>query len=121
MWNFQLKLGIEDIEPSNGKTFGAIIEVIRLVANRLGILQALGNSKQAKLAMVQIAGRIIVQQPRNYIANQWVLNQDIEDVFKVSNFNEDSLYANLDWLTKNQQQILQALDMTEIVANKKTV
>jgi len=27
----------------------------------------------------------------------------------------------LDWLTKNQQQILQALDMTEIVANKKTV
>ncbi len=95
---------IEDIDLSNGKTFGAI-EVIRQVANRLGILQALGNSKQAKLAMVQIAGRIIVQQSRNYIANQWVLNQDIENVFKVSNFNEDSLYANLDWLTKNQQQI----------------
>jgi len=32
-------------------------------------------------------------------------NQDIEGVFKVSDFNEDSLYANLDWLSKNQQQI----------------
>jgi len=34
-----------------------------------------------------------------------VLNQDIENIFKVSDFNEDSLYANLDWLTKHQEQI----------------
>ncbi len=97
-------ISIDDMELSNGKAFGAI-EVIKQVANRLGIQQALGNSKQAKLAMVQIAGRIVVQQSRNYIANQWVLNQDIEGVFKVTDFNEDSLYANLDWLTKNQEQI----------------
>lgn len=95
---------IEDMKLSNGKSFGAI-EVVRQVAKRLGIEQALGNSKQAKLAMVQIAGRIIAQQSRNYIANEWVLNQDVEGIFKVSSFNEDSLYANLDWLTENQQQI----------------
>ena len=77
---------IEDMELSNGKSFGAI-EVIQQVAKRLGIEQALGNSKQAKLAMVQIAGRIIAQQSRNYIANEWVLNQDIENIFKVSDFN----------------------------------
>lgn len=97
-------LSIEDMEFSNGKSFGAI-EVVKQVAKRLGIQQALGNSKQAKLAMVQIAGRIIAQQSRNYIANQWVMNQDIESVFKVSDFNEDSLYDNLDWLTNNQQKI----------------
>ncbi len=88
----------------NGKSFGAI-QTINNIAKRLGVLPALGNSKQAKLAMVQIAGRIIAQQSRNYIANQWVLNQDIEGVFNVSNFNEDSLYSNLDWLSKNQEQI----------------
>jgi len=81
------------------------IEVIKQIAGRLGISQALGNSKQAKLAMVQIAGRIIAQQSRNYIANQWIKNQDIEGIFRVSDFNEDSLYANLDWLSNNQQQI----------------
>ncbi len=95
---------IEDMNLSIGKSFGAI-EVIKQIANRLGIEQALGSSKEAKLAMVQIAGRIIVQQSRNYIANQWVLNQDIKGVFKVDNFNEDSLYNNLDWLSENQQKI----------------
>jgi len=101
-------VSIDDLEFSNGKSFGAI-QVIKEVADQLGISQALGNSKQAKLAMVQIAGRIIAQQSRNYIANEWVLNQDIQGVFKVSDFNEDSLYANLDWLTKNQQQIEQKI------------
>ncbi len=97
-------ISIDDLEMYNGKSFGAI-QTINNIAKRLGVLPALGNSKQAKLAMVQIAGRIIAQQSRNYIANQWVLNQDIEGVFNVSNFNEDSLYSNLDWLSKNQEQI----------------
>lgn len=95
---------IEELKFSNGKSFGAI-EVIKQVANRLGIYQALGSSKQAKLAMVQIAGRIIAQQSRNYIANEWVINQDIENIYNVSGFNEDSLYDNLDWLSANQEKI----------------
>lgn len=95
---------IEDMEFSNGKSFGAI-EVIKQVASRLGIYQALGSSKQAKLAIVQIAGRIITQQSRNYIANEWVINQDIENIYNVSGFNEDSLYDNLDWLSANQEKI----------------
>jgi len=113
---------IEDLNFSNGKSFGAI-EVIKQVANRLGIQQALGDSKQGKLAMVQIAGRIITQQSRNYIANQWVIDQDIGGVFNVYNFNEDSLYNNLDWLSKNQEKIEKQIfnyryrDKTEKVKN----
>jgi len=99
---------LENLNLSNGKSFGAI-QVVRQVAQKLGILQALGNSKQAKLAMVQIAGRIIAQQSRNYIANEWALNQAIEDIFKVDKFNEDSLYRNLDWLTENQDIIEQKI------------
>jgi len=99
---------IDDLNLSNGKSFGAI-EVVRQVAQKLGIMQALGNSKQAKLAMVQIAGRIITQQSRNYIANEWVLNQAIKDIFKVDKFNEDSLYRNLDWLSENQDIIEQKI------------
>ncbi len=95
---------IEDMNLSVGKSFGAI-EVLNQIAIKLGIKQALGNSKQAKLAMVQIAARIIAQQSRNYVANQWVLGQDIKGVFKVADFNEDSLYRNLDWLSNNQERI----------------
>jgi len=99
---------LDDMELSNGKSFGAI-ESIRQIAQELGILQSLGNSKQAKLTMVQIAGRIIAQQSRHYIANEWAVNQAISDIFKVDNFNEDSLYRNLDWLSKNQAVIEQKI------------
>jgi len=95
---------ISDLQLSTGKSFGAISTVSQ-IAGRLGILSALGNSKQGKLALFQIAGRIISQGSRNYLANEWTKGQAIESVFKLSNFTEDDLYANLDWLSENQASI----------------
>ena len=99
---------ISDLQLSQGRSVGAIIAVSE-IAKRLGIKQALGNSKQARLAMFQIAGRVISQGSRNYLANEWVKNQAVDEVFKISNFNEDSLYKNLDWISENQDTIEQRL------------
>ena len=52
---------LSDLQFTQGKSMGAISAVVE-VANRLGIKQALGNSKQAGLALFQIAGRIITQE-----------------------------------------------------------
>jgi transposase len=95
---------LSDLETSNGKSFGAL-QVVTEIAGRLGIKQALGNSKQGKLALFQIAGRIISQGSRNYLANEWALDQAHEDLLKLSGFNEDNLYDNLDWLAQNQSDI----------------
>jgi len=95
---------IEDLELSIGKSFGAI-QVISHVAKRLGIKQALGSSRQAKLALFQIAGRIITQGSRYYIANEWANLQAIEPIFKLSGFNHNDLYKNLQWLSENQDNI----------------
>ncbi len=95
---------IADLKLGTGKSFGAILMVSE-IAKRLGITQALGNSKQAELAMFQIAGRIISQGSRNYLANEWIKGEAIEKIFKLDNFTEDTLYDNLDWLSKNQQKI----------------
>ena len=95
---------VEDLELSNGKSFGALKTVID-ISKRLGIYQALGSGKRAKLAMLQIAGRVIAQGSRNYLANQWPNIQAIEELLKLSSFNEDSLYENLDWLAKEQSKI----------------
>ena len=51
----------------------------------------------------------ITQGSRNYLANEWVKNQAAENVFNLGDFNEDSLYNNLDWLTKNQDKIEQSI------------
>lgn len=97
-------ISVSDMRLSQGKSFGAIFAVSQ-IAKRLGIKQALGNSKNAALAIFQIAGRIISQGSRNYLANQWVKGQAVEEVFKLNNFTEYSLYDNLAWLSKNQQII----------------
>lgn len=101
-------LPVSALQFTQGKSIGAIATVME-IAQRLGIKQALGNSKQAHLALFQIAGRIITQGSRNYLANEWVKNQAAENVFNIGDFNEDSLYDNLDWLTKNQDKIEQKI------------
>jgi len=88
------------IEP---KSVGAIFTVNE-IAKRLGITTALGKDRNAMLALFQIAGRIISQGSRNYLAKEWKNIQDINEVFKLDNFNEDSLYRNLDWLADNQEK-----------------
>ena len=93
-----------DMEFTQGKSIGAIFVILE-VAKRLGIKQSLGNSKQAGLALFQIAGRIISHGSRNYLANEWIKNQEIEEVFGVNNFSEDTLYKSLDWLSDNQDKI----------------
>lgn len=119
-WSEEMILGLEkllkgekiitvaDLELSQGKSFGAI-SVISEVAKRLGIKKALGNSKNSKLALFQVAGRIISQGSRNYLANEWTKGQATEKVFNISNFNEDDLYRNLDWLSENQSNIEQKI------------
>jgi transposase len=93
-----------EIEFYEGKSIGGILTISE-IAERLGISQALGNNKQGRLALFQIAGRIIAQESRNYLANEWSRNHAIEEVFGFDNITEDALYENLDWLCKNQERI----------------
>jgi len=99
---------ISELNFSQGKSFGAI-KVISEVAKRLGITQALGRSEQAKLALFQIAGRIITQGSRYYLANEWKQLQAVDNIFNISNFNHNDLYDNLSWLSENQTQIEQKI------------
>jgi transposase len=86
------------------KPYGAIKTIFE-IAKRIGITKALGDSQHAMYALLQIAGRIVNQQSRNFIANEWVNNQSIEEVFGLKDFTEDTLYANLKWLSNNQNEI----------------
>lgn len=99
---------VEDLSLSVGKSFGAI-KAISEIAKRLGIKQALGSSRQGKMALFQIAGRIITQGSRNYLANSWKNLQAVEDVFNLKDFTHNNLYDNLNWLAQNQDEIEQKI------------
>lgn len=95
--------GLDDLEHKQGKAYGAI-KVIYEVAKRLGIIKAIGESKQALLCLLMIMGRILTNGSRLYLCS-WAGDEAIEEVLKISNFDEDDLYQALDWICEKQAKI----------------
>jgi transposase len=95
---------LEDLNYTQGKSCGGII-VVKEIAKRLGIIKALGNDKDGQLALLQITGRIFTQGSRLHLAESWSKNHAVSEVLNIEKFDEDDLYANLDWLAENQTEI----------------
>ena len=93
----------EDVRVEQGLSVGAVF-ALSCVAKRLGIAQALGNSQQAKRALWQVLARCIDQGSR-LSAVRLAGTHAACDVLGLAAFDEDDLYANLDWLHENQAAI----------------
>ncbi len=83
-----------------GWSFGAVWTVYH-VARRLGIAQALGTTREGKLALWQVIARVIDQGSR-LSAVRLAMAHAACDVLGLGTFDEDALYENLDWLAGAQ-------------------
>ncbi len=94
---------------SQGKTIGLTFIII-FIMNLLGILKSVGNKFEAKIALVLIAARIVVQSSRIQ-ALVWAKDEDkILDLLKFTNDEKDKLnnktiYLGLDYIQENQIKI----------------
>ena len=86
-----------------GLSFGAVWTVYH-VARRLGIEQALGTTREGKLALWQVIARVIDQGSR-LSAVRLAMSHAACDVLGVGPFDEDALYENLDWLAHRQAAV----------------
>ena len=86
-----------------GLSVGAVWLVYDM-AKQLGITDALGNSKQGKLALWQVIARVIDQGSR-LSAVRLAGRHAACDIVGLEAFNEDDLYENLDWLDEHQEMI----------------
>src|ERR671931_2080251 len=93
----------EAITLQQGMSFGAVWTVYQ-VARRLGIEQALGTTREGKLALWQVMARVIDQGSR-LSAVRLAMTHAACDVLGVGPFDEDALYENLDWLAGVQTAI----------------
>ncbi len=93
----------KDIEVKQGLSVGAVFTLWQL-AQRVGLAKALGASQDAKQALWQIFARVIAQGSR-LSAVRLASSHAACDVLAMDAFNEDDLYANLDWLAENQTRI----------------
>jgi hypothetical protein len=88
------------ITLKQGLSFGAVWTVYQ-VARRLGIEQALGPTRDGKLALWQVIARVIDQGSR-LSAVRLAMAHAACDVLGIGPFDEDALYDNLDWLAHRQ-------------------
>jgi hypothetical protein len=91
------------ITLKQGLPFGAVWTVYQ-VARRLGIAQALGTTRDGKLALWQVIARVIDQGSR-LSAVRLAMAHAACAVLGLGPFDEDALYENLDWLAGVQASI----------------
>lgn len=93
----------QKIELRQGLSVGAV-GLLHALAGELGLTAALGPSRQGKLALWQVIARVIDQGSR-LSAVRLAGSHAACDILGLGSFNEDDLYANLDWLCAHQSAI----------------
>jgi len=94
----------QEIALEQGLSVGALFTVSQIAA-RLGIVDALGDSFQAKLALWQICARVIEQGSRLSAVRMANLHAAVSILQFKQGFTENDLYDNLKWLAQHQESI----------------
>ena len=100
----QLKNIQQELQTQQGPCVGAVW-LLKQAAKKLGILKALGNSRESKLVQWLIMAALIEQGSR-LSATRLARRHAVCDVLGIEKgFNEDDLYGAMDWLEGKQTEI----------------
>jgi transposase len=94
----------ESVSTKEGLSIGGVWAIYQ-VAKELGIVAALGDSHEGKLALWQVFSRVLEQGSRLSAVRLGETYAIASTISIKRGFNEDDLYKNLAWLTKNQAKI----------------
>jgi len=90
-------------EMTSGEVFGVLF-ALKQLADQVGITRVLGSAPESKLNLFLILARIAHGGSR-LSAVRWARQHAVSDVLGVGEFDEDDLYAALDWLASQQERI----------------
>jgi hypothetical protein len=94
----------DEILFEQGPSVGSLFTVYS-IAQKLGIVSALGQDQQAKLALWQLCARVIEQGSRLSAVRMANIHAAASVINFEQGFTENELYDNLVWLDKNQERI----------------
>lgn len=98
-----LSLPNQQIDLRQGLSVGAVWLLYDL-SKQLGLVHALGPSRDGKLALWQVIARVLDQGSR-LSAVRLAGRHAACDILGLDRFQEEDLYANLDWLAEHQDRI----------------
>jgi len=90
-------------EVTSGEIFGVLF-ALKFLADQVGITRVLGTSAEGRLALFLTLARIAHGGSR-LSAVRWAGQHAVGDVLGLGEFDEDGLYAALDWLAGQQERI----------------
>src|SRR3990170_3540176 len=93
----------EDIVVQQGVSCGAV-GALWQVAQRIGLVDALGSKQDGKRALWQVFARVL-EQGSPLSAVRLANAHAACDILELEAFDEDDLYDNLDWLAEQQDPI----------------
>jgi transposase len=108
----------QNVTTKQGLAVGAVW-VFAQLAKRLGMTQALGTSREAKLSLWLVMAALIGQGSR-LSAVRLAQRHAVCDVLKLPSFNEDDLYQAMDWLASRQHKVEKSLFGHRYADTKKT-
>jgi transposase len=94
----------DSVSIKEGRSIGGVWAIYQ-VAKELGIVAALGDSHEGKLALWQVFSRVLEQGSRLSAVRLGETYAIASTLSLKRGFNEDDLYKNLAWLAKNQTKI----------------
>jgi transposase len=92
-----------DGEPVSGEIFGVLF-ALKQLADQVGMTRVLGPSEEGRLALFLVLARIAHGGSR-LSAVRWAEQHAVSDVLGLETFDENDLYAALDWLEAEQTRI----------------
>ena len=101
--NLTALASIKDIETVLGKSVGAVW-AMKQIAERVQVSKALGCSKEAKMALLQVVARVVDQGSR-LSAVRFAKRHAVCEILGINKLDEDDLYENLAWLACKQEAI----------------
>jgi len=90
-------------EATSGEIFGVLF-ALKHLADQVGITRVLGTSAEGRLNLFLVLARIAHGGSR-LSAVRWAGQHAVGDVLGLGEFDEDGLYAALDWLAGQQERI----------------
>lgn len=98
------EVGGQPVELKQGLSVGAVWLVYQK-AREVGITEALGNTREGKLALWQVLARVLDQGSRLSAVRLAGRHAACEVLGLETGFNEEHLYRNLDWLEEQHAGI----------------
>ena len=96
-----------DGEAVSGEIFGVLF-ALKQLADQVGMTRVLGPSEEGRLALFLILARMAHAGSR-LSAVRWAEQHAVSDILGLEEFDENDLYAALDWLAVEQTRIEQQL------------